>query len=203
MKRSFDHGGHFPSPAPQDSLQKGQIGIVQFEIHEGIAGLSLDIVRLLPDVFRRRLGIPLQGRMGFRRKRRQGDVDHALALVVAGDAADVADHLHDTVDILIGFGRQSQHEIQLDQMPAVFENQMYGIVQFLIGDIFADKGAKPFGAGLGGECQPGFARRLQSIGQLLGKRPGTHRRHRQRHVFGLQFAVQLKRQRDDIGIVAR
>ncbi len=139
-----------PVPAGEDPFHAGEGGILplhdQLLFLQGVAQVAL----LLDDLGLGDLRLPLERRVRLRDEARHRHVDVAA---VAGEFTlplHLAGEFHDAVHVLHGLGRKTNHEVELDQAPAVAVHRAGVIEQRLLGDPLVDDAAQPLASRLGG-----------------------------------------------------
>ena len=109
---------------------------------------------------RRDLLFPLEGRVGLGDKVRRGDVNAKAPFLVHGVFLPRQDHLvhqlRDAEHVLVRFCGQTQHEIELDIVPAAGEGIGAGRQNFILGQILVDDVTQALGSRLRGEGQAAF-----------------------------------------------
>ena len=123
---------------------------------------------------RRDLLFPLEGRVGLGDKVRRGDVNAKAPFLVHGVFLPRQDHLvhqlRDTENVLVRFRGQTQHEIELDIVPAAGKGVGAGCQNFVLGQILVDDVTQALGSRLRGEGQAAFpAARLKPLHQVAGE----------------------------------
>ena len=134
--------------------------------HRGFQQLLLSLERL-----DRILAEPLERREGLRHKRRRADRDgRALALLAVFGLIIPIDHLlaelRDAGDVLVGLGRQADHEIQLHLGPAVVEGDRNGPLELVLQHVLVDDIAQALRAGFRRKGEAALSHRGDLVGQL-------------------------------------
>jgi hypothetical protein len=127
--------------------------------------------------------VPLKRRVGFRRKRRERDVDSRLVRVFPPDLQHPPAEIADTEQIVIGLRRQSDHEIELQNGPAVGESDPGRVENRLVGKVLSNHQPEPFGACFGGDSQTELAHGTGVLEQSRRHAARTQRRQRDRHTL--------------------
>ena len=159
------------------------------------------------NLFRGYLRLPLEGGKRLRNKGRcryrapEPLSAHILGHGVEG-AADLSGKLRDTEDILIGLGRKSDHEIELNAVPAGTEGIVHSSEQVILVDAFIYDVAQPLRSRFGCKGETGLAYLLHLLKIVLYK--GINAQRRQGNGYAV-LAVTVKDFRNylmDFGIVA-
>lgn len=87
--------------------------------------------------------------------------------------------MSEAVQILIGFGRQTHHKVQLDVVPAALKGDLAGVEYIFLADVLVDNITQALRTGLTCERQAAFAGFLYALHQFGGKAVRTKRRQRQ------------------------
>ena len=139
--------------------------------------------RLLPlDLGHGVLRAPLERGVGLRdvARHRDRDPDAALRLPVA-DVPRLPAHVGDPEDVLVLFGRQPDHEIELRPVPSPREDPPAGLVDVLLADVLVDDVAHPLRAGFGGEGEAGRLHLRDVVEHLLREPVGAKARDAERN----------------------
>ena len=112
--------------------------------------------------------------MGLGDKVRRGDVNAKAPFLVHGVFLPRQDHLvhqlRDAEHVLVRFCGQTQHEIELDIVPAAGKGVGAGRQNFVLGQILVDDVPQALGSRLRGEGQAAFpAARLKPFHQVTGE----------------------------------
>ena len=109
---------------------------------------------------RRDLLFPLERRVGLGDKVCRGDMHPQPPLLVHGLFLPGQNHLvhqlRDTENVLVRFRWQTQHEIELDIVPAAGKGVGAGCQNFVLGQILVDDVPQALGSRLRGEGQAAF-----------------------------------------------
>ena len=148
-------------------------------------------------------------RRPLERRVRLGDVgrhrrDHLrAALVAAPDLLHARRGLDDAEHVLVGLGRQPDHEVELHAREPAAEHAVRRFDDVLFGDVLRDHVAHALRPGLGRERQAPRAHAGHLAQQILVEAVRAQRRHRQRHPLGRQPRHRRLDQRRDARIVGR
>ena len=78
-------------------------------------------------------------------------------------------HLRDAEDVLVRLGREAEHVIELDAVPAARKGDGAGVQQVLLGNVLVDAVAQALAPALYGEGQAALAYLLQALHDLHGE----------------------------------
>ena len=145
----------------------------------------LQVLLLMPQLLRRCLRFPLEGREGLRHEGGGGNAHvHTASLGLVRILIIGVHHLFgkkpDPLHVFVRFGRQPQHEIELDGGITARERDVCGFEHFFLGDVFVDDVAHTLRARLRRKGQAGAAHGFELLQKLV--REIIHAQARQRHV---------------------
>jgi hypothetical protein len=132
-------------------------------------------------------GRPLKGRVRLGHEGRHRGRHLGGAQVAAADGLHARGGLDDAEHVLVGFGGQADHEVQLHALVPAREHALGGFQDVGLGDVLVDEVAHALGAGLGRKGQARDAARGQIAQQFLVEAVGAQRGHRQRHLVVAQL----------------
>ena len=134
----------------------------------------LDVLLLLAQYIHRVLRLPLEGREGLGHKGRSRD-RHArgLALGTIRGAVKGIEHLfaeqRDLSYVVHRFGRQTDHEIELDGGIPALKRDAASVHQLVLKDVFIDRVAQALTARLGSKGQAALAHGFDLIQNIVGE----------------------------------
>jgi hypothetical protein len=111
--------------------------------------------------------------------------------------------LDDPAHVAVLLGRQPDHEVELEAMPAAREHPPRALLDVRLGDVLVDHVAHALRAGLGRERQPADPGQRQLVEQILVEPVRAQRRHRHRHAALAQLPRERLDQRRDAGKIRR
>ena len=114
----------------------------------------------------------------------------------------MADDFGNAQQILVGFGGQTHHEIQLDAVITGGKGQLAGFQQVFFLQVLVDNIAQTLGTGFGCKGQTAFTHLLNILSQIQIKGVGAHGRQCQVDVHRLKLGHQTLAQGLQMGIVA-
>ena len=161
----LNHRRQAPVPAPHKVFHRrkpyvGEVGLDPPQLAQGRAQQLL-----APLEFRRADAVPLERRVGLGREIADREVElqpaQVAALALQGPAG-VGNPEH----VLVGFPRQTNHEIELHLAVAAFHRGANAPEQVPIGEALVDDVAEPLGASLRGEGESRLAGATQDVGDV-------------------------------------
>ena len=131
-----------------------------------------------------------------------GAADVARAGHLAAGADDVARHLGDLEDVLVGLGRQADHEVELHLPPAGGVRRRDGVDEVLLAHHLVDDLAQALRPALGGERQPGAAAvAAELLGEVDVERVDARARQGQGRLRALVAVGEALGDVGDLGVV--
>ncbi len=162
---------------------------------------------LLAEGLQRILRVPLERGLRFGHKARSGSRDaHAartVGRILAPAVGDLLADVGNTVQILIGFRRQTHHEIELDIVPAALKRDFASMQNVFFSDVLIDDIAQALCACLAGKGQAALARFLHALHQLRREAVRTERRQRQADMARLAVVKHALGQTGQLAVIAR
>ena len=147
-------------------------------------------------------GRPLEGRPGLRHERADRNVD-LLAAVLAPLREDAFDERDELVEVGRRLGRQADHRVDLDEVPAAPERDVGGGDHVGVGERLVDDAAQAVGARLRREREAGLAHLGDRVGQADREGLGPQRRQGDRHAPVGELRREALHERLDLRIVGR
>ena len=175
---------HRPEPAvatAEGALQKTDPGIMPLEVEPPARGYPLQARpnQLLaahglrqPD-----LALPLERGMGLGHEGRDRNIE--TLTLAPGPLQGLSAQLNDALQVGIGLGRQADHEIELDEIPAPGKQRLDGCQDLVFVKPFVDDIPQPLGPGLGRDRKTSLAAFLQGLEHFPVQHPGPDRGQRQ------------------------
>ncbi len=107
----------------------------------------------------------------------------------------------DGQDVLVGFGGQTDHKIELDRLPAGLKGGGSRVEQILVGHPLIDDVAQPLGASFRGKRQPCFSHPLDFFRQLDAEVVDAQRGKPNRDTLTAEVFVQTVNDFVDVAVV--
>ena len=130
------------------------------------------------------------------------DPDAAFRLAVA-DVARLPAHVGDSEDVLVRFGRQPDHEVELGPVPSAREHPPAGLVDVLLADVLVDDVAHPLRPGFGSEGEAGRLHLRDIVEDLLREPVGAEARDAERDPARDELLHDLLDEGGHAGVVGR
>ena len=118
------------------------------------------------------------------------------------EARHAAREIDQRVHVLVGLGREPDHEVELDEVPAGLEGEARGAEDLLLVEVLVDHVPQPLRAGFGGHREAGLAHPLDLRRQLLAERRGVQRGEPDRDAARRHLVHQRRQQREHRAVLA-
>ena len=198
----LDEPRHPDVAAGEDPFEVTDPPVVGAEPEAVLPGALPEEILLPPDFGHGVLGAPLKRGVGLRNMARNRNRDpHPTFRFPVADAAGLPAHVGDSEDILVLFGGEPDHEVELGPVPAPRKDPAAGLVDVRLADILVDHIAHPLGTGLGSEGESGRLHLRDVVQNFLGKAVGAQTGDSERNAAGDELAHHLPDERRDAGVV--
>ena len=200
--RGLDHACEATVAPGENAFEEASLGSVELQRHGAIAHSGAQPALDFQHTLQGDHGLPLERRMGLGHKWGDGHVDlspSAKGLACLGHSLG---DVHDPVQVLVGLGGQPDHEVELDQPPALSERLLAAAEQVSLLDVLVDDRAQAVSRGLRRYGERAFAHVLQQRGQ--GGELVVHPQGRQCHVHVMwgKFLLHPLDELGQVGVVA-
>ncbi len=202
-----DRGRESPVAERQRALERTLPRVVRLEVQ--VLEAAPQPAQLVPEqalpALRLRVGdhrVPLEGCERLRAEGGDADVDLRPRILPAPAAQRLRRELDDGAHVLVALGGQADHEVELHQVPAGFEDGVDGVEEILFGVALVDHPPHPFGGGLRRDGEAALAHALDLRGQVGAHRLGAQGRQRDADVLGAELVEEVLQHAVDAGVVA-
>ena len=202
------HGGGEAAVAQRErAFERALPRVVRLDVEVAVAGPQLaqlvaEQAVLPPRLLQRDHRVPLEGREGLGAEGGDAHVDLGARVQLLPAPQRLPAQLHDGAHVLVALGGQADHEVELHQVPAGFEDGVDRVEQVLLGVALVDHAPHPLGSGLRRDGEAALAHALDLLGEVRAHRLGAQRRQRDADVLGAELVEEVLQYAVDAGVVA-